>query len=624
MGRELEQLEGEHGVFSDLWLLNTRVCLAREGRQGWASIPMHRHEPPDRMIRTPPDPGFRNADHRRGPFDSRTIAAITTLLIATFTAAAPPAMEDAVAGWLRARAWLDGNSLPPEDSEAARIEIAGTRAVGVILRMDGRAIGRGADAAGDDLAVRNALGRALAQAFGNARVRDLPAALRDSLPARLALEIEFAGDDEPLLGGTLATATARLRPGIDGIAIRRGTAVARSFPGRELATGTAGATTSIIFRLLDELGLPPRDLPQLREIDRVSLRRFETMRIGQSASGEFPRILRRSGDRVERTPLRPVMVDEVRRRIAANLLLHRPMDIKDTEERPRFLGDYDPVADRHDPFEAAPADRLLAAWALAASGRAGSGDAELDRRSTSTALDLLEETTDAELSDPTNADLALLAANSLDDEAGILRALRAIEEGAAPSDRVGRARRAAALGVTPVELVDDATFVQRLDDAWSVNGSVDAMIASFEWLAVAERARLRRTGERSPRLASLRAVRDALLLRQESEDALDLAGGLELRAGANSIVDARSLRPGLGMAILQHLPSEDPDANHRATKGLEGIVRFLRQLETREPDARLLPGWRKAAGGLRIAPWSPQQSVAANATAVLLLLESTP
>ena len=549
---------------------------------------------------------------------------LAVLALTGLAAATPPSMEDAVAGWLRARAWLDAGTLPAETSEEAGIEIAGMEAVGVLLRMDGRSIGRGDDPAGDDRAVRRALGRALAQAFGNERVRDLPAAIRDTLPSRLALELEFAGPDEPLLGGTLAAAARRIRPGIDGIAIRRGTSIARSLPGRELATGTADATSSTIFRLLDELGLPPRDLPQLRELDQVSLRRFETIRIGQAASDEFPRVLLRAGDRVERGPLDPATLQAIRRRIVANLLGHRPADVEAAADRPRFLGDYDPIADRHDPFEATPADRLLVAWALAASGTAGSGDPTLDRRSKDAALALLRETTALELQEPACADLALLAATALDDYTEIGRVLETIEGGTSPADPVGLARRAAAIGATPANIADDAAFLQRLDDAWKMNRSVDAMVASFEWLALAERSRQRRTGESSPRLDALRAVRDSLLLRQERDATIDLAGGLELRTGSRSTVDARTLRPGLGMAVLEQLPSDDPDANRRATGGVEGIVRFLRQLETAERDARLLPGWRKAAGGLRIAPWSARQSVAANATAVLLLLEATP
>jgi hypothetical protein len=622
MGRELEQLESEHGVFSDLWFSNTRVCLARVATQEPTSIPRHRHEPPARMIRTPPDAVPGNAFHDRASFGSRTVVMLSILVLTGLATAKPPSMEEAVSGWLRARAWLDGNALPAETSEESRIEIAGAEAVGVVLRMDGRSIGRGDDPAGDDRAVRRALGRALAQAFGNERVRDLPAAIRSTLPSRLALELEFAGVDEPLLGGTLAAAARRVRPGIDGIAIRRGTSIARSLPGRELATGTAGATSSTIFRLLDELGLPPRDLPQLRELDQVSLRRFETIRIGQAASDEFPRVLLRSGDRVALGPLEPATIEETRRGIVANMLGHRPVDVEDAADRPRFLGDYDPIADRHEPFEATPADRLLAAWALAASATAGSGDPALDRRSRATAIALLRETTDLELRDPACADLALLTATALDDYREIGRILEKIQTGPAPADPVGRARRAAAMGAAPANIVDDKRFAQHFEDAWSANRSVDAMIASFEWLALAERSMRRRTGEASPRLEALRAVRDSLLLRQETDATTDIAGGLELRAGSRTTVDARTLRPGLAMAILEHLPSDDPIANRRGTAGLEGIIRFLRQLETTERDARLLPGWRKASGGLRIAPWSARQSVAANATAVLLLLES--
>ncbi|MCP3859727.1 MAG: hypothetical protein GY704_08755, partial [Phycisphaeraceae bacterium] len=92
---------------------------------------------------------------------------LAVLALTGLAAATPPSMEDAVAGWLRARAWLDAGTLPTETSDEAGIEIAGMEAVGVLLRMDGRAIGRGDDPAGDDRAVRRALGRAVAQAFGN-------------------------------------------------------------------------------------------------------------------------------------------------------------------------------------------------------------------------------------------------------------------------------------------------------------------------------------------------------------------------------------------------------------------------------------------------------------------------
>ncbi|MHC4793551.1 MAG: hypothetical protein ACYTDE_04540, partial [Planctomycetota bacterium] len=63
---------------------------------------------------------------------------LSILVLTGLATAKPPSMEEAVSGWLRARAWLDANALPAETSEESRIEIAGAEAVGVVLRMDGR------------------------------------------------------------------------------------------------------------------------------------------------------------------------------------------------------------------------------------------------------------------------------------------------------------------------------------------------------------------------------------------------------------------------------------------------------------------------------------------------------
>lgn len=602
----------------------------------------HRGFPPafevdtDRMIRTPlhfelctairPLKNSRSRTHR---FPSLAVSVLLLLTMVSLATAAPPTLDQGINAWLQARAWLDEGDLPSETDTRAEVSIEALDAVGVLLRMEGRVIGRGFDPSGDPLALRRAVGRALAQASGDRAIKNLPPSLQDEVVGRLTLEIEFAGNTEPLLGSTLAAATGRLRPGIDGVAVRRGTMIARSLPGRELATGTAGASTSTIFRLLDEVGLPPRDLPELRRLDKVSLHRFETLRLGQSISTDLPRELSRSGPIVTRAPLDVQITNDLRERLTGHLVSHRPPPSPDVSERPSLLGDFDPIANRHLPFEARIPDRLLVAWALAMNSALDHGGIATDAthdHGRSVAMAILDELPPAAANDAMAVDLALLTASALQDRDRMEKLLKSASGTTTIGGPVGSARRAAALGSLPVDLLDDDTFQSHLDDAWQANTSIEQLIASFEWLSLAELARYERTGEPSIRVATLRAARDALLLRQINDPRSDLDGGLPLRSGTRTLVNARTLRPAFGIATLSRIPEADEAGRIRAVEGLEGFHRFIRQLLVSESDARLLPGWRRAANGLRTSPWTSKQSLAADATALLFLsqLQSSP
>jgi hypothetical protein len=632
MVRKLKQLDCKHGVFSDLWFLDTRFCPTSEVRQGQRPFPPVFKVDRDRMTRPPLHFKLCTAIPGIAHFRSRTLRfprfACTVLLLmlkmANLTSAAPPTLDQGINAWLQARAWLDEGDLPTETDTQAEVAIEALDAVGVLLRMDGRVIGRGFDPSGDSLALRRAMGRALAQASGDRALRSLPPSLQVELVSRLTLEIELAGSTEPLLGSTLAAATGRLRPGIDGIAIRRGTMIARSLPGRELATGTAGALTSIIFRLLDEVGLPPRDLPELRRLDKVSLHRFETLRLGQSTLADLPRELSRSGPIVTRSTLDDGVVIDLRGRLAENLISHRPPPSPDVSERPSLLGGFDPIANQHSPFEAGIPDRLLVAWSLAMNSgldrrRNAADSAQAEGRAVATAI--LDELPAAATDDAVTVDLGLLTASALQDRDRMEKFLKSASSTATVGDSVGSARRAAALGSLPVDMLDEETFQNHLDEAWRANPSIEQLIAAFEWLSLAEFARYERTGEPSVRITALRAARDALLLRQIEDPRSDLDGGLPLRSGTRTVVDARTLRPAFGIATLARIPEADEAGRFRAVEGLEGFLRFIRQLMLSESDARFLPGWRQAADGLRTSPWESQQSVAADATALLFLCQ---
>ncbi|MCP4836444.1 MAG: hypothetical protein GY895_16950 [Phycisphaera sp.] len=524
--------------------------------------------------------------------------------------AAPPDPAPCLEAFYEVRSWLDADDFPKVEAETSVLQIPDATAIGVLLRLDGRVVGRGLDTTPDGRAVRRAAGRALAQAFGDRVIRALPRDIRASAGSRLSLEIEFAGAAEPIVASSLGTAATRIRPGIDGIVMKRGDLTAIAMPGRLLATGTADATGSTLLRLVDQLGLPPRDLEELRRIDSIELGRFETIRIGQDAPSAEPRIRIRSGGVVPPGPVDRSLIEEIGSRLTERLLRWRPPaaptddDAQLVPERPWF-GDFDPIADRHVPFEATDRDRLLAIWALATSAPGSI-----------TATDLAPP--DAESIDPEIADLGLLAALALGDPDRIESWLAIARAHPATDEPVSLARRAAALAGIPEPLLSDEEAVAAHGAAWVGCDSASDVISGFDWLALAEARLSRRRGEPTDRVVSLRAIRDALLARQLDGEGDD-AGGIPLRAGTLRTVDARSLRPMFAISVLEGIPGEEESGAARANRGLAGLVRLLRQLMMSPEEAADLPGGSRGQGGVAVGLADPRQSLAATATASLIL-----
>jgi len=521
-----------------------------------------------------------------------------------------PAFEDAIPAWLVARGWLTTGEVPGSESPESRVTIEGLSAVGVLLRLDGRVVGRGFDPDGDAFAVRRAFGRAMAQALGDRTIRSLPEPWRSTPGPRLQFELELAGPRHPLVGGTLATAARRLRPGLDGVAVVRGDNIAVAMPGRLLSTGTADGAGGTLIRLLDEVGLPPQDLPELRRIDDVRLERFETLRLGQATPDAMPEIRSRLGRRVDRRERADDDLADTADALRDRLLRWRPAaDPANPDADRLWLGDFDPIAGTHTPLEATPTDRLLAIRALRT---AGVDDLTVPRP---------EDFDDAAIT-PAVVDLALLAAG--DQDADAARAWLALSTGAdqavPESDRnpaAALARRAAALGELAPEVLPTETFDDAYEDAWAACGSLPDVLAAFDWLCLAERSWWRRHQEPGPRIESLRAVRDSLLARQIDDPSGDLDGSIPLRAGPEEVSDARCLRLLLGMAALAAVPDDDAEGQARANRGLSGLIRFMRQLQVTPEEAADLPGGRRAVGGVQAGPADPRQPLVATAVALI-------
>lgn len=277
-----------------------------------------------------------------------------------------PTIAAATDAYLTARAWLDADLLPRPDAPDALVELPGTAAICVLLRLDGRVVGTGEDATADRGMLRRAVGRAVSEALGDRVIRAVRAEAADRVTARLSLEVELAGPVVPLIGRTIADAARRVTPGTDGLAVVRAGAVTRAFPSRLLASDSADRPDRTIARLLLDAGLPAKDLPAFAADERVSLGRFHSVRVRADGPGARPTLVERGGRTIGigeiRASTAALTASVIASRLAANAL---PVDRARPSDGAFLLGPYNPTAGVHDPPAAAELDAALAAIALA-------------------------------------------------------------------------------------------------------------------------------------------------------------------------------------------------------------------------------------------------------------------
>ena len=73
------------------------------------------------------------------------------------------------------------------------------------------------------------------------------------------------------------------------------------------------------------------------------------------------------------------------------------------------------------------------------------------------------------------------------------------------------------------------------------------------------------------------------------------------------------------ISVLEGIPGEEESGAARANRGLAGLVRLLRQLMMSPEEAADLPGGSRGQGGVAVGLADPRQSLAATATASLIL-----
>ncbi|MEY3143107.1 MAG: hypothetical protein RLY21_1600 [Planctomycetota bacterium] len=292
-----------------------------------------------------------------------------------------PSETDALAAYLAARAWLDADALPSEDSPLARVPLSGVTAACVLLRLDGRLVAAGeaalptptaTGAAADDqaLLLRRAVGRAVAKALSDNTIASVRAAVGDKVTGRLSLEVELAGPVRPLIGRTIAEASLRVAAGDEGIALLRAERCYRAYPSRLLAADIAARPDRAITALLLEAGLPVKDLNAFAAEERVSLGRFDTIRLRADSPAAAPSTVTRAGRVIETFELSAgrlrAMSAQLASRLAGQVVARDPAD---SSKGVALLGTLNPTADTYAPPFATTRDSALGALALATAAR---------------------------------------------------------------------------------------------------------------------------------------------------------------------------------------------------------------------------------------------------------------
>lgn len=573
-----------------------------------------------------------------------------------------PNERDAATAFAMVSRWLDDWTLPAQPgSETAFLPGDGAC---VVIRLNGRVIGRGASIAGggdpdrpdrDAQDLWRAARDALAEADGRLPI-DNDALRSDAvkeLRGAITLSVELAAPLAPVRERTWEDLEAVLAPGLDGVAVRwggPGGVVKSMFPSVMMATNTLPhrAVSSLVAAVGDAPGVGLLRPVELAERHGVTIYRFRCVHAAQLPGGDVPTFPYR-GSRIVRDsditgPSLRAMADD-----AASHVIRR---VSAAGDRPAVIADYDPCLDRFDDAAAAVGgagggtDALLAALALAMYSRVhglAPAQAELAREAAIRLLDEWAQVDHKPADDPVAAAFAVAAMRRLHRDEADARQVR--EKGAATllrafdlqkgftADAPRPAKAAIAFG-----LVELASLGKSLHQPWASEAKSKAEAATrmvmrdtplgelvglmpFAGWAELELARLNAQPPASAvLLREMRALMWANQLQPSdlADDSLDLGGGIVFTASRNPMPSWHAARP---LAFIATMLGDDrlTDEPHRLTElmHLLASARFLRQLQADEWTSWLYPNPTRARGGIRSAVWDHR--VPADATCMTLM-----
>ena len=576
-------------------------------------------------------------------------------------------IEDAIDTWLHIRPWIDELHVPPAERIAGPGELGPELdGVSLMLRFQGRIIGVGQAHDRGPGTLRQAVAAAVLDARASQRVTDLPFEMIESVGKQTSVELELPLQPQPLLGDTFDEVTASIRPGVDGLAVRRGTTWNWSFPGRMQAFGLADRPERVLIRLLRELGLPPKNPSELRRIDDVEFYRFEVIVLAQESPESMPFESVRGARLIPKPADIKALARELAEGAASNLLTHLASDpSKDVGDIPGadrladlgLFGDYEISTDSYKPMIAPPGDQALAAWALARySGERSDLPAETRseiRRITGLILERLEAIDPVEedpLADERCVPLILLSALSLyDQEKNLAPALKAPMIVSKAQDRfleqIDRSetekpapdllvRTLEALAACALSQQDDPVIAPEaagvmLESVWR-DSAPDQLIGVLHFLILADRTLSPNPNLGSHQAASQHLIEASIANQIGHQDSLvardaparDLLGGFVLSGAPRATSSASSLRPALALASAGRnglIPAPERQAAWQSA--LELALRFARQLQIDAAQDYRTPAAMRARGGLKSAPWSNLSRLSDTALALLLATE---
>lgn len=516
----------------------------------------------------------------------------------------------------------------------------------VVLRLDGRIVGRGVALHDRGSAVAPALAEALAEAERRLPVPNdaLRAQNLRALAERMTISLELAGPLIPLEDSSLAVSTLDLSPGMEGVAIRLADRTAVFFPEHMVTTGTepAAAAASLLAQLAEDLAISLKPLPELRADFGVRFYRFRTTHLAQTIPSGPALFMHRGGRVVERADIAGT---ERVRALAFDIRAHLASRIRtQTDGSVSLISELDPVRGSatldERGFGMALTALALERYALAEPDRATAAldDAATLLRALASRPPERLELPAAAAASATLRRLDRLHGRALTEDPSLADFLARCDElvdaGLDHADALPDSLVAAALYALAERWAnspDDAARTARLDEHLSrLLQSADPATAVAQWPWLGWTLQLVARDAPTVRGAVLlRQVRATMWQFQLSTRALspldrDLAGGIVFRATRQPLPTWHSARPLAFAASMLGDPRLTPDS-----EALDEIapliesIRFLAQLEHAESLDRLYAIPRSQwGGGVRAAPWDHTLPVEASATTLIVLSET--
>ena len=578
-----------------------------------------------------------------------------------------PDLDDGIDAWFIARDAVDAMHVPPTERTTIDEESPEFRSASIILRFRGQIIGVG-DAA--DLG-RETLHVALSNAVKNARmsrrVRELPIEMLESVGRGTTIELELGGRPAPVLGETIEQISTSIRPGIDGLAIRRGTRWEYVFPGRMQAFGQAERPNRTLIRLMRDAGLPPRDPGELKRMEDIGFYTFQTLTLTQEAPKGFPYESVRGARRIFLPTDESVgtvardIAEGCAESIKARLASDPRRLVGEVSEGKRLValglfGDYDFAQDDFDPLIGSPANQALAAWALSRYALKRPDLQNPQREALAELSNLIIERLgilDTVEDDPLEGELApgLITLASLEiqqvsraigtdfllpkiasqAETKLISQVNGLTE---ESDTPGGTLAVWNLAARSLEHQRPETFeagtLESLDAlAWSRHDS-RSIAGSLPWLLLAQQALP--DAPQNDRQALTVELVNALIANQighpeslvaEKAPAEDLVGGFVTSGVPRTTATSSSLRPALTLAIALRSPPGPlpPDVEEHWREANQRSMRFADQLQINSEQTVRAAVPARALGGIKRAPWSNVSTLGDTALGLLLATE---